>query len=425
MKTWMAGSPKIQVWLKLSVLLAIHTILCCISLVYLAPYHTFHLFYDERLWLHAVIVVAAFSAISLLFVFSEFSFGYFIGLYFYTMILGFLWLSTFSDLKYNHLLAEISAAASAIAFLLPALLISSPLRPFTMSEKAFERLLMLILLLAVATIAFSAIYSFRVVGIGEIYNYRDELKIPTLLKYAIGIASTVLLPFAFACFLARDAWWRAAATLVLLLLFYPITLSKLVLFAPLWLVAIAALSRWSGARTAAILSLSLPLLAGLVLMALFSQHAYPFAHLFNLRVVAIPSIAMDIYNDFFANHDLTYFCQILLAKAFVTCPYHEPLSIVMQRTYGLGHFNASLFATEGIASVGPWLAPFSALICGLVIALGNRASAGLPSRFVLISSCVLALVLLNVPLTTALVTHGAAILFLLWYITPRPPVRVA
>ena len=181
----MADSHKIRIWLTLAVLLAIHSILSCASLVYLAPYHVFHLFYDERLWLHAVLVVTAFSAISLLFVFSDFSFGYFVGFYFYTMILGFLWLSTFSDLQYNHLQAELSAAASAVAFLLPALLITSPLRPFTMSEQAFERLLALILVLAVATIASSAIYNFRMVGLGEIYNYRDELKIPTLLKLSL------------------------------------------------------------------------------------------------------------------------------------------------------------------------------------------------------------------------------------------------
>jgi hypothetical protein len=97
----------------------------------------------------------------------------------------------------------------------------------------------------------------------------------------------------------------------------------------------------------------------------------------------------------------------------------------MEKTYGLGNFNASLFATEGVASVGPWLAPFSALICGLIIAIGNRASAGLPPRLVLISSCIVVQTLLNVPLTTALLTYGAGALFLLWYITPRPPARPA
>jgi hypothetical protein len=86
---------------------------------------------------------------------------------------------------------------------------------------------------------------------------------------------------------------------------------------------------------------------------------------------------------------------------------------------GFGNFNASLFSTEGIASVGPLFAPISVLLCGLVIGFANRLSAGLPPRFVLISSSVLVQLLLNVPLTTSLLSHGAALLFLLWYLTPR------
>jgi len=81
--------------------------------------------------------------------------------------------------------------------------------------------------------------------------------------------------------------------------------------------------------------------------------------------------------------------------------------------------NASLFATEGIASVGPKLAPLSALACGMVIGLANRLSAGLPPRFILLSGGLLLQILLNVPLTTSLLSNGAAVLFLLWSIMPR------
>ena len=92
---------------------------------------------------------------------------------------------------------------------------------------------------------------------------------------------------------------------------------------------------------------------------------------------------------------------------------------MMADEYHLGNLNASLFATEGIASVGLVLAPLSALACGFVIALGNRASAGLPAQFILLSSAILVQVFVNVPLTIALVTNGGALLFLLWYLTPR------
>lgn len=421
MTTQMADSRQTGVRLRLAFLLAVHTVICCVSLVCRSPYHAFHIFYDEARQQTAIITVAAFSAVSLLFVFADFSFGYFVGFYFYTMIVGYLWLGTFSDLLYNRPLAELSAAISAVAFLVPALLISSPInKRFTMSERAFQRLLTLILLLAIGTIALGAVYNFRAISIEKIYDFRDDIRIPRLLAYVIGITSNALLPFAFACFATRKAWWRAGTTLVLLLLFYPITLSKLAFFTPAWLVAFGLLSKWSEPRTAAILSLLLPLAAGITLITFFPAHAFPYFQLVNMRMIAIPSVAMDVYNDFFAHHDLTYFCQISFTKSIFSCPYHEPLSIVMLHAYEIGNFNASLFATEGIASVGPWLAPFSALICGLVIAFGNRASADLPPRLVLMSSAVLAQVLLNVPLTTALLTHGAGVLFLLWYITPRP-----
>ncbi|MDB5640279.1 MAG: hypothetical protein JWP51_5187, partial [Bradyrhizobium sp.] len=118
-------------------------------------------------------------------------------------------------------------------------------------------------------------------------------------------------------------------------------------------------------------------------------------------------------------HDPTYFCQMSFVKRFVACPYREPLAIIMERTYDLGNYNASLFATEGIASVGVLFAPVAVLVCGFVFAVGNRLSAGLPSDFVLTSAAVLPQILLNVPLTIVLLTYGAGLLFLLWYITPR------
>jgi hypothetical protein len=47
-------------------------------------------------------------------------------------------------------------------------------------------------------------------------------------------------------------------------------------------------------------------------------------------------------------------------------------------------------------------------------------SAGLPSDFVFVSSVIALQMLLNIPLSTVLLTHGAGILFLFWDITPCP-----
>ena len=208
--------------LGLALLICFHIVICCVSLVYIArtyaPAPAFHIFYDPARLYIAVIVVAAIALVSPFFILARFSFGYLIGFYFYTMILGYLWLNCFTDLNYDHRLAGLSAAASAVTFLLPALFISSPVRQiYTLTARSFDRLLTCILILGIATIALGAIYNFRLVTLDDMYEYRAKLSAPPIVNYVVTIVSHVLLPFAFAGFVASKAHWRAAAVLVLLL----------------------------------------------------------------------------------------------------------------------------------------------------------------------------------------------------------------
>lgn len=416
-----AGRDGTSSRLALWVLIGCLTIVCCLSLIQVADYEP-HIFYDGSRLSYAVRSVAAFYLVSLLFVFSRFSFGYFVGFHLYAMVLGFLWLSSFSKFHYDQRLAALSAATSAVLFLLPALLINTPFRQvFALTAQNLERLLNAILLLTLVTLAIASSYNFRLTSLAHIYDYRDELHLPRLLGYLIGIISSALLPFAFACYLALGRRRRAVFVLLLMLLFYPVMLSKLALFAPVWTVAVLALSRLFRARTTTILLVLLPMLLGLVLAGIFPHRplARAIFTLINIRMDATPASAMDVYSEFFANHPLTHFCQVSILKPLMHCPYQEPLSVILEKAYALGNLNASLFATEGIASVGPYFAPLTALICGLVIAAGNRASAGLPPRFILVSAALFPQILVNVPLTTTLLSHGVAILFLLWYVVPR------
>jgi hypothetical protein len=121
---------------------------------------------------------------------------------------------------------------------------------------------------------------------------------------------------------------------------------------PLWLVALLILSRFFEAKITTILSLLVPMLAGILLIAVLGPKAALYFATVNFRMIAIPSVAMDVCNDFFATHDPTYFCQISILKRFMMCPYQDQLGVAMQQAYAIGNFNASLFATEGIASVG-------------------------------------------------------------------------
>jgi hypothetical protein len=409
-------------------LIYLHVAACFVSMVYVVQYYgplmRLNAENGDR-FLPAALNVAPFALFSILFALCRFSFGYFVGFYFFTMLMGYLWLLPQSTLSYDHVVAYASAFASGLAFLVPAMLLSIPARQKpVLSEIVFRRLLTCILVFAVAIIGVGGLYNFKLVAMSDIYSFRNQLEFPAWLSYGLGVTSNVLLPFAFAFFVIEGAKWRAGLCVLLLLMFYLITLSKLSLFAPAWLVILAALSGVFAARTVVILSLLVPILFGILLAGLFDLDAISYQgfityfSLVNFRMIALTSSALDFYNDFFAHHDLTYFCQVNVLKSF-DCPYREPLALVMQNTYGIGYFNASLFATEGIGSVGVVLAPLAAFVCGLVVAIGNTASSRLSSRFVLLSAGMLPQIFLNVSLTIALVTNGAALLFLLWYIAPR------
>lgn len=406
----------------LSLLLLLHIVVCCLSLLFVAyrnsyPQNPFAVYVPYHIGQipGAVLLAAAFGVISGIFVRRKFSFGYFVGFYLYTMMLGYVWLSGFSLLHYNHSLAVISAFGSAVAFLIPATMTPQPASGrHELTPRQFEVFLNLVLCGALMTLAVGAQYNYKIIALDRIYEFRGKNDSPAILRYAISIVLSVLLPYAFAAFALRSNYWKACCSLALLLLFYPITLTKLDFFAPFWLLFLAAISRVCGARTSVVISLLVPIAAGLLSLTLFGA----VFDTVNFRMIAIPSIAMDVYHEFFSAHPLTYFCQVKILKV-TGCPYQEQLGVMMQETYGLGNFNASLFATEGVASVGATFAPLLAWVSGLIIALGNRASSRLPARLVLLSSATFPQLLLNVPLTTTLVTHGALLLFLLWYVTPR------
>ncbi|MET4036901.1 MULTISPECIES: hypothetical protein [unclassified Bradyrhizobium] len=413
----------------LAVLIGLSIAVFCVSAANVSKVYTaYQIAYDSRALAPALLTVAIFAPVFLLFVVAEFSLGYFVGFYLSAVVLGYVWLTFFSLRTYDHETARLSAAASAIVFLLPALFLRSPLPQIPkLSVKSFDRLLVAVFLICAATVIVGAAYNFRFVSPGEASTMRTDA-LPTSVNYLVGMTSGALLPFLFAYCIARNAFWRAGAVVVLMLLYYPIAVSKMTFFAPAWLIVLAVLARLLEARVVVVLSLLLPIMAGVLLFTFLGgtgpvvRFAGVYHFIVNLRMFAVPSLALDLYNEFFANHDVTHFCQINAVKPVIGCPYQEQLGVVMLKYFpNGGTYNASLFATEGIASVGVLYAPITVFFCGVAIAFGNRASAGLPPSFVLVSAAMLVQNLLNVPLSTALLTHGGALLFLLWYLMPREP----
>jgi hypothetical protein len=184
--------PPSREWPKLAVLLGLHIVTSCLSLVYVAEFYAgYHVIWFDRTELPAAVLnVAVFAIVAALFIFSRFSFGYFLGFYFYTLVLGYLWIVEFSKFQYNHTLAAVSAFVSAVAFLAPALFITSPIRQrVSLSPRALDRTLTLILVLAAAVIAGGSFHNFRLVGLEGIYDFRGELDFPAWLRYANSVTA--------------------------------------------------------------------------------------------------------------------------------------------------------------------------------------------------------------------------------------------
>jgi hypothetical protein len=349
-----------------------------------------------------------------------FSFGYFVGFYMLAVSCGYLWLSYFTPLSYDQAAARWSTVLSAAAFFMTATTTFNrrSKRP-SLSIAQMDLLVKCLLGFVIVLATYGAITGLHFVGPFESEFIRSELDHPLWMKYAISISLSSLIPLSFAWFTQRRAYWAAALCIVIALSFYPIDVSKTALIAPFWLIFVFVLARIAEPRLVTILSLLLPLLAGFVALLIDPWRPELVFRVINFRMLAIPSSGLDHYYDYFSSHPLTHFCQISLIGKLFSCAPPDQLGVLLAQKYSLGNYNASLLATEGIASVGVYLAPLAAGLCGLLISFGNFSSAGAAPSFVLLSSSVLVVMIMNVPLSVAMASHGGIILFGLWLITPR------
>jgi hypothetical protein len=407
--------------------LALHLVVSCVSLASVAYFYPGHeIGINREQLLDAILGTSLVAGFIPLLVVARFSFGYLAGFGFYAMILGFVWISYFSEFSYDHTQARILLCVSLFTFLLPVLFLSVPLkRVVSLRPETMMRLQISVILFSLFILLWNAAYGVAFVGIGEAEGLRSTFARPSILRYATGVVTGAMLPYAFAYLALQRRVYLAAVTLLLLASFYPVLLNKTVLFAPVWLLYVLMMFKVFEPKRATILTLLVPMLLGLTAAMLGSVFSPlyvlgGYVHgIINFRMLATPSSAVDHYLDFFNTHQLTHFCQVTPVRALTGCPYDVQLGAVFADYYHLGNFNGSLFATEAIASVGPVWAPLVTFLCGLCLSIGNSVSARLPAPFIAVSSALAVQTLLNVPLSTSLLSNGVAVLFLLWYVTPE------
>ena len=105
------------------------------------------------------------------------------------MILGYLWLVAFSRFPYDHTdWRPFPPSRPPLHSSCPRCFIDradqAEIRPCRHAR--WINLLTWILMLAAAVVAAGALHHFRLVGLDNIYNFRDEIGIPAWLRYAMG-----------------------------------------------------------------------------------------------------------------------------------------------------------------------------------------------------------------------------------------------
>jgi hypothetical protein len=235
----------------------------------------FHIGFDSTRHGAMVAVSCLAAMIAASFHFAQFSFGYFAGFYFFTMMAGYFWLNAFSVLVYDHTVALISAIGSVVLFLMPCLLIRAPAsQPFALSHRAFDLLPDALLCLSTVVLVACSLNGFHFVGFEKMGQYRGELTHSPAIEYAIGNVNGALIPFAFACLFARRRWFMLSLLVVVSLSYYPVTLTKISLFAAPFLIFVAFASTRFEARTCVILSLCFPLAVGLMAFGLLASKLF-------------------------------------------------------------------------------------------------------------------------------------------------------
>jgi hypothetical protein len=242
-------------------------------------------------------------AVGGIFYFARFNFGYLVGFYLFASMAAFFWINAFNDLAYNHSVALASSIASVVAFLAAALFVAVPLPTLPLKGITLDRLPDAILCFSILVLIVAFADGFHLVGLSDMYKFRTEIVHTWLMNYTIGNVTVALIPLAFACYLEQRRWISIALLVIVSMLFYPVTLTKISFLVAPFLIFVAVVSSRLCVRAATILSLLLPLIIGAAAVWRMDWNGLSEPRLIVflttcLRLFAIPANSLEHYYEF-------------------------------------------------------------------------------------------------------------------------------
>ena len=318
-----------------------------------------------------------------------------------------------------------SSAAASCAWLFGQLrTIPRPARPRL--DRALEtfsiRLGLLIVLGTVLTLWYATKGRYLTLDLTSVYDVRREvfgIIADYKMTYLMNWVTKAINPFLIIWAVARRRWWVLAWCVALQAFLFALTTHKSVLFYPVFAL-FAAWAMAGGDRVALRFVLGSLALVGSCAWATWYHGDNFFSSLFFRRVLYLPAHVTFVYFDFFERFGHVMFSNSFLSS-FFQYPFEDRFTIIIGEYLGFQEMSANNgmistgFMHLGIAGVIVYSVLFGALM-GMCEAVSRPlrpwlagAIVFVPFREVLISS----------DLMTGLLTHGAALSFLLLALASR------
>lgn len=266
----------------------------------------------------------------------------------------------------------------------------------------------------------------RLVSLDEVYDLRfenNEIEKSVLIGYFVMQLSYCFLPFA----LARAFLYKEKGNLLLGLagcvVIYASTGARISIFTPFILGGFYALMKWKGDLLRNIL-LTVTVASALVIILLPDNNAtLLLKSIFFVRVLAVSGWATYKYYVYFSTHPVTYLSQIGVVNDLTgRYPFgSHSLGEIFAEVPGQS-MNAGFWASEGLASFGIYGIYIASILLAILLVALNQLTRKLDWAFAVLWMCGFAMAMLNLPLSTLMLSAGGfLILGLLIMFRVKPP----
>jgi hypothetical protein len=286
----------------------------------------------------------------------------------------------------------------------------------------YDKIFTFIFFLLVLVIIFEAARNdVRLVGFSSIYEFRSEVDLSFFGRYALSIFVFSVGPMMIALSLFEKRWIFLGISISIYVLGYMFTFQKFVLLAPIIVVSLFFLARFSFFRkpSGLLLFYSFPFVISTLWIWLSLPNSDQVLGVISTRMYAVPGQIFGHYVDYFSTNPHTWYSHITGISWLIEYPYDQPIPLMIKDAYPGGNQNANFWAQDAVAGGGTFAIPVISMIFGFVLIIANSVTRGLHPQFVYPALALTAQRFTDGTLATGLLSGGLILSLLLLAIAPR------